>query len=452
VLRAYLLLLLANLPGWAQNDMIANIHLQFRFINPGARSQAMGGAFVGLADDPTAVLANPAGLTRLRRAHLGLELASNRWNNEIPFHSGTIRQTGLQDFAFDLEAREYPSRVNSLPFLCYISPGSALPWGVFYAEAAHFQRDFQTESVVVPHEPDDDRDVADFTTFYFFPSRNSLELSIRQLGVSLARNLGEHWSVGLTLCGNRMRYEAATDLIFPAIFPSGHPLDPYENQEAATIATTMEDDAFSAFLGILFQPTDRFALGLAYKRLPRFDYQYQVASFDLSAGSTVPVEEGRAPFHLPDSYSAGLSFKSADESFLVSLELARLRYSELVKEYHQFFDSGGYTQDLGDQTEYRIGMEYFFTRLVHPLALRLGYWYEPYHALKNTFLDTQILYRDENRFQQIRNAVFLQRFEENTNHLTAGIGLSWTKHWVLDLAGDWSETHQGLSLSAQYRF
>ena len=43
---------------WAQNDMISNVNMQLRFANPGARALAMGGAFVGLADDHTSIFAD----------------------------------------------------------------------------------------------------------------------------------------------------------------------------------------------------------------------------------------------------------------------------------------------------------------------------------------------------------------------------------------------------------
>ena len=39
--------------------------LQLNFFNPGARALAMGGAFIAMADDATAAVANPAGLTTL---------------------------------------------------------------------------------------------------------------------------------------------------------------------------------------------------------------------------------------------------------------------------------------------------------------------------------------------------------------------------------------------------
>src|ERR1700757_3116697 len=41
--------------------------IPFQFFPPGARSLAMGGTFVGIADDATAAASNPAGLVILTR-------------------------------------------------------------------------------------------------------------------------------------------------------------------------------------------------------------------------------------------------------------------------------------------------------------------------------------------------------------------------------------------------
>ncbi|MGZ8831609.1 MAG: hypothetical protein ACXW19_00255 [Thermoanaerobaculia bacterium] len=76
-MRSFLLLIaLCTLaaPLAAQNtDIEALSGLQFNFGNPGARSLGMGGAFLGRADDASAVEANPAGLTILRKAEFSLE-------------------------------------------------------------------------------------------------------------------------------------------------------------------------------------------------------------------------------------------------------------------------------------------------------------------------------------------------------------------------------------------
>ena len=60
--------------------------LEFNFSNPGVRSVAPAGAFAGLADDATAVFANPAGLVQLSRPEVSFEF--RRWDYATPFIEG----------------------------------------------------------------------------------------------------------------------------------------------------------------------------------------------------------------------------------------------------------------------------------------------------------------------------------------------------------------------------
>ena len=55
-------------PAAAQSSL--QVPIQFDFLNPGARSLALGSAFVGLADDATAAWVNPAGLMELTRREI----------------------------------------------------------------------------------------------------------------------------------------------------------------------------------------------------------------------------------------------------------------------------------------------------------------------------------------------------------------------------------------------
>ena len=59
-------------PSGADAQTSLQVPLQFDFVNPGAKSLALGGAFTGLADDATATFANPAGLTLLLGPELSL--------------------------------------------------------------------------------------------------------------------------------------------------------------------------------------------------------------------------------------------------------------------------------------------------------------------------------------------------------------------------------------------
>ena len=69
----WMLAILIGLSGWPTAAQEAVLAIEFDFSNPGARSLAMGGAFVGLADDATAAYANPAGLTALLQPEVSLE-------------------------------------------------------------------------------------------------------------------------------------------------------------------------------------------------------------------------------------------------------------------------------------------------------------------------------------------------------------------------------------------
>src|SRR5215475_9229006 len=67
------LLACMSVPAAAQSDNPALAGIQFDFSLPGARSLALGGAFVGVADDATAAWSNPAGLLVLTRPEVSIE-------------------------------------------------------------------------------------------------------------------------------------------------------------------------------------------------------------------------------------------------------------------------------------------------------------------------------------------------------------------------------------------
>ena len=60
----------------AGTDSPFDANLAINYQPPGARSQAMGGAFIGLADDATAAYVNPAGLVQLSNPELMTQFTS----------------------------------------------------------------------------------------------------------------------------------------------------------------------------------------------------------------------------------------------------------------------------------------------------------------------------------------------------------------------------------------
>lgn len=81
----------------------------------GARAFAMGGAFIGLADDWTAIYWNPAGLARLPGLHAGFNLFSPRFND---YDGDSVHNFDPENFrlqqgdVFPRLHRSEPSRFN----------------------------------------------------------------------------------------------------------------------------------------------------------------------------------------------------------------------------------------------------------------------------------------------------------------------------------------------------
>lgn len=73
----------------AQVDGYHFTGINFDFSNPGARARGIGGAFVALADDSSAALANPAGLAFLDR-QFSLELIRDQEKSPV----GQVTQGG----------------------------------------------------------------------------------------------------------------------------------------------------------------------------------------------------------------------------------------------------------------------------------------------------------------------------------------------------------------------
>ena len=93
----------------AQNTNDLNSGIQFDFSPSGARSEAMGGAAVALAEDATAVYANPAGLATFDRREFSVEARGWEWTSWIwndghafgpPTGIGTDTISGLQAATF----------------------------------------------------------------------------------------------------------------------------------------------------------------------------------------------------------------------------------------------------------------------------------------------------------------------------------------------------------------
>ena len=88
----------------------------FRFNTPGARANAMGAAFIGLADDATAAYSNPAGLTILTKPEISIEY---KWGEYT-----TVINDVVDSGPPIMQAVEYDDTVQGPSFISYVIPKS----------------------------------------------------------------------------------------------------------------------------------------------------------------------------------------------------------------------------------------------------------------------------------------------------------------------------------------
>ncbi|HET7380151.1 MAG TPA: hypothetical protein VFJ24_08945, partial [Gaiellales bacterium] len=116
---------------------------QFNFNNPGARALGMGGAFVAVADDATAVIANPAGLTILQRPELSGEVKFTRFTNTFEAFSNTPDDA----FGDNFHSRDFHDSVVTPSFFSFVYPTDRLVVAAFVRELINYNSNFETQGV-----------------------------------------------------------------------------------------------------------------------------------------------------------------------------------------------------------------------------------------------------------------------------------------------------------------
>ena len=119
-------LLSAAAPAVAQEDPSERIGpppVQYNFAPPGARSLALGAAFIGLADDATASESNPAGLTILTKPEVSAHLRYTEFDSTVP---NTVTAVGFDTFR---------ARLGSPSFFSVVYPWRKLVVSLYYQRA-----------------------------------------------------------------------------------------------------------------------------------------------------------------------------------------------------------------------------------------------------------------------------------------------------------------------------
>ncbi len=403
-LSSILVLLFISAPLSAQNVPIEALSdLSFNFGNPGARSLAMGGAFLALADDASAAEANPAGLTILSRSEVSLEVRQIETSQTFLISNAT--------------SNTFSDDETQVSFASFVQPWANFVLGAYYhkplAQSNETGTVFQNVNA---------------GTLELTPFTNSLNIEIETFGLSGA------WRVDRLSLGVGVRYQSLDQNASSVRLLSA------TDTFSATQTADDSDVTFSA--GLKWEVTDRFNVGAAYKQGASFDAPFNTVS-QLSGGQPVRVEHS-ADFNVPDIFGAGIALRPlANQSWWILADVNRVTYGDLAD--NVVGTDGVPRQDfkIDDGTEIRVGTEYTF-RLAVPLSIRAGYWKDPAHRLQYT--------GPTNTISGAAFGFLFPREADDEDHLTFGVGAVFSNFQIDIGYDDGGDSGSIASVSSVFRF
>lgn len=369
-------LFLAASPALAQRDL--EVPIQFDFINPGARSLALAGAFIGLADDATAATTNPAGLQRLGRPEVSVE--GRGWNFVTDFVqggrlSGTVTNTGIDTTAGPLFG-ESSERVAGISFLSFVYPRGRWSIAGYRQEASRLKGSATTEGAFFTAPT-----AAGLQEFREYPSILARQLDVYNYGGSFAYRLGKV-SLGAGVNFSQVKLDSAlVGYELPSLMPPAF-YGPATYASPRFGSTQEADDWSVGFTGgVLIVPNDKFQVGASYRRGARFDFDgvfvYPDPQFS-NLNATYTDE-----FKVPDNFGVGFAVRPLD-GLTISTDVNRVTYSDLqsfIRAQVRFTPNDRNFYSIDDATEVHLGAEYVLTSLRFLPALRGGYWRESEHSV-----------------------------------------------------------------------
>ena len=373
VMLGMLALVMSSRPSAAQST--AQVPLEFDFLNPGARSVALGGAFAAVADDATAAFTNPAGLTQLGAPEISFEprllvtdsryFAGGRISG-VPTQQGPDTVSGPV-YGTDTDTRVVPS------FLSGVFPTRR--WAV----AAYYQQQSRTNNTLLNQGAFERLTFAGETTDAARDDalEGTRRISVASVGTSVGVQVTPSFALGagavfqrLTLDSSFTRYGYTTTLF-----------GPFDRNRVSAQQTQSGRDYG---VGWQFGGSKNFGPTLRVGAVVRLGAALTFEQVDTSAQIGRVDRFGK--FRVPDVISIGSLWRPRDSVAIVG-EVSRVGYNRLKQDYVSFqtLAAGSDAQvKLDDAYEVHGGFEWTLVRSdphVSPV-FRFGTWYDPGHAVR----------------------------------------------------------------------
>jgi long-chain fatty acid transport protein len=362
VLAACVLVVAAD--ASAQSSL--QVPVQFDFLNPSARSLALGGAFVGLADDATAALVNPAGLVGLTRKEVSIEGRFRRMTQ--PFLvggrlSGSVTGRG-QDTINGPDFEPISDSGTGLSFLSVVIPKGRFRFAGFRHELIRLEQNFGSSGVFQNHG---------------FETRDTAFSGLRTLNVDTYGGAAAVEFSGISVGAGILVQDFSLGFEFDRFVHENQDLygAPDPTQHVFRFTQDGDDLSVGAVIGVVV-PVSAAKIGASYKRSPS-------SKFSSISNGLFSVGSDQTTFKVPDTLAIGMSM-GFGSAFLITTEYTRVFHSQLFSDYVSVLAGQGESRDrvanftIDDSDEFHLGAEYLVPVKGRP-AIRLGIWFDPDHSV-----------------------------------------------------------------------
>lgn len=388
----------------AQVNAESFARLGFNFSPPGARSAALGGSFIPLADDATAAETNPAGLTVLLYPQASVEFKGIEYTRTLPTEAGG-----------GSEGTDFTDEVGFPSFASVVYPVSNFTFAAFYHELVNYQNAVWSSG---------------FQGSGLLPFTSELDLGVRNFGGGVGIGLGSTLSVGVS--AGMSQSEMTVD--FPRFRVNNFDPGFVENR----LLVDHSGDGFFVNAGALLRFGERFSVGGVYRIRPEFeDVEYRLLDAD---DSTIRTRTGT--LKIPDSYGGGIALRATD-LLTLTVDAVVNMYSQIPEEQVIIYNpdtESAVNYEADDGVDIHGGVEYILFMGQTPLSLRGGV---AKIAASNTY------YTGSSSVE--RNLWGTEPGDDEMQY-TAGLGLVLARRVQLEGAGVFGENRNEFVVSAVYFF
>lgn len=480
-LAALPLLALAAAPASALTDEEMFRAIRFHAPVPGARAAAMGGAFIGLADDPSASVTNPAGLGYLSRPELMLEVRGSDPDEVGWTPAGVFDLAGVETYARGLALIDEEAHA-AIPFLSYVHPiTDRVVLSVFRHERHDVEREFATGffSSAFPALEGAGAGIEREALY----TQGTLDLLVDTWGLGLGVALHEQFSLGLNVALARLDVAARTDNFQGVLFDGNLNGTPDQLLRSLDYTTVLDDEdtQITFTVGFLWKAHPKISVGAVYREGASFELVEQVLADGIrgpalrqyiadrvAAGSLKGNASGQFinSFDTPDSYGIGVAFGPFFEprgggGLTITADAVRVQYTDLLEGFvagfnNQLFgaDSAGVVWQIEDETEFHAGLGYSWTvGYNNQVHVRAGLYNEPDSSILTTGRPTAVI--DPTTGMLVRPGRFDGREDDENLHVTLGGGFTLKRGFYsfsLDGVVDFHDYGTDFAGSASFKF